>query len=377
MMQTNESSEQRQLVVESPGRINLIGEHIDYNGGHVLPGAIDKKITIRLRETGGNTCQVSSKNLERSFSFDLDRVSPSRVEWENYVLGVVHHINALRPKGLKGFECEIDSRLPIGSGVSSSAALECGLAKGLNELFQLDLSDAQIISLSRDAEHNYVGTKCGIMDQFAVVMGKRDQLMLLDCQTLEYEYIPAEFDPYQIVLLNTNVSHNLASGEYNTRRQECETALDLIRQKYPQYQFLCDVPPDVLNQFQAAMPGKSFARALFAIEENQRTLQSARALAKGQFQEVGACLYRSHQGLSELFEVSCEELDFLVELSRENEHVIGARMMGGGFGGCTINLVHRDQVDNYISTAALAYEKRFNRQMTPIKIAVDNGVTVL
>lgn len=367
----------QQVVVESPGRINLIGEHIDYNGGHVLPGAIDKKITVRIRKVDGMTCTVQSRNLDTEFSFSLDQVRPSKVEWENYILGVVHHIQVLHPGSLGGFACEIDSDLPIGSGISSSAALECGLAKGLNELFHIGLSDEQIISLSRDAEHSYVGTKCGIMDQFAVVMGKKDQLLLLDCQTLDHRYIKAEFDPYGIVLLNTNVSHNLASGEYNTRREECDTALEVIRKKYPQYQFLCDVPLNVLSELRATMPGKSFVRALFAVEENQRTLRTAKAMEKGSFHEVGACLYDSHKGLSELFEVSCEELDFLVDFSRKNEYVLGARMMGGGFGGCTINLVHKDHMERFIMAATEAYKSRFNREMTPIRIAVDDGVTIL
>jgi len=367
----------QQVVVESPGRINLIGEHIDYNGGHVLPGAIDKKITVRIHKVDGMTCTVRSENLNRDFSFNLDAVRPSKVEWENYILGVVHHIQALRPGSLGAFACEIDSDLPIGSGISSSAALECGMAKGLNELFEVGLSDRQLISLSRDAEHSYVGTKCGIMDQFAVVMGKKDQLLLLDCQTLDHRYIKAEFDPYGIVLLNTNVSHNLASGEYNTRREECETALEVIRKKYPQYQFLCDVPLEVLYELRAGLPRKSFERALFAVEENQRTLRTAKAMEKRSFHEVGACLYDSHKGLRELFEVSCEELDFLVDLSKENEHVLGARMMGGGFGGCTINLVHKDYMDRFIAASKKAYESRFNREMIPIKIAVDDGVTIL
>src|SRR5690606_9337637 len=211
-----------ELIVESPGRINLIGEHIDYNGGHVLPAAIDKKIKFYFKKNSSRQCTIWSKNYESGFSFSIDEVAVSEVEWENYILGVIHYIDQLFPGSVQGFDCVVESELPMGSGLSSSAALECGLATGLNELFSIGLSKNQIIHLSRDAEHNFVGTKCGIMDQFTVVRGQKDKLILLNCQNLEYRMINATIEPYHLVLLNSNVSHNLASSQYNNRRADCE-----------------------------------------------------------------------------------------------------------------------------------------------------------
>ena len=207
------------LIIESPGRINIIGEHTDYNNGFVLPTAIDKKIQFKFKRNGSlKTCNIRSNNFNVGFSFKLNEVSISENQWENYILGVIFEINQLTTDKLRGFDCVLDSDIPIGSGISSSAALECGLAFGLNELFNLNLSKQTIVELSQRAEHNYVGTKCGIMDQFASVMSKKGHVILLDCQSLEYEYIPMNIEPFKILLLNTNVSHNLASGEYNTRR---------------------------------------------------------------------------------------------------------------------------------------------------------------
>ena len=211
------------IIVDSPGRINLIGEHTDYNNGYVLPTAIDKKIQFKIKKNGSlNTCNIYSNNFNSGFFFELNAVSKSENQWENYILGVIYEIQQLTDK-LRGFDCVLDSDIPIGSGISSSAALECGLAFGLNELFDLNLSKLTIVELSQRAEHNYVGTKCGIMDQFASVMSKKDHVILLDCQSLDYEYVPIKIEPFKILLLNTNVSHNLASGEYNMRRSQCET----------------------------------------------------------------------------------------------------------------------------------------------------------
>ncbi len=235
------------IIVKSPGRINLIGEHIDYNGGHVLPAAIDRKVTLKLRKTENIACSVTSKGAG-TFTFDIKKpFKISSIQWENYVLGVVDGLREKCNGKLGGFDCSISSDLPIGAGISSSAALECGLAKGLNTLFDLGVSDMDLIKISRMAEHNFVGNKCGVMDQFAVVMGQYKKLILLNCESLEYRFIDADFSPYKIVLLNSNVSHNLVSSEYNVRVAECEKALRTIQKKYPEYTFLADVPETVVN----------------------------------------------------------------------------------------------------------------------------------
>ncbi|WP_335966401.1 galactokinase [Galbibacter sp. PAP.153] len=365
-----------EVSVHSPGRINLIGEHIDYNGGHVLPAAIDKKIYLSFRKSGTNACHIWSKNYQTGFTIDLDEVKPSQTEWQNYILGVIHYIHALKPNTVKGFDCVIDSHLPMGSGISSSAALECGFASGLNKLFNIGLTKGEIIILSRDAEHNYVGTKCGIMDQFAVVKGKKKHLILLNCQDLEHQLIKSEFEPYQLVLLNSNVSHNLASSEYNTRRKECDEALGVVNKKYPQYKYLVEIPENVIMTFKDELPEKVYNRALYVIQENKRTLMAANALEDELFEVFGNLLYQSHHGLRNLYEVSCDELDFMVDFSKDYNYVLGSRMMGGGFGGCTINLVHQDYVSSYIEKIGKAYKEKFNIELSPIEVNISNGVEI-
>ncbi|TRZ44284.1 galactokinase [Robertkochia solimangrovi] len=362
------------VTIAAPGRINLIGEHIDYNGGFVLPAAIDKKINLEFSKTDSDLCEVYSKNVDKKFTFSLTDVKPSDVEWENYILGVVHFIQQLRPGKLGGFKCSIESHLPIGSGISSSAALESGVAKGLNELFKLKLSDLEIITLSRDAEHHYVGTKCGIMDQFAVVKGKKNKLIKLNSDTLEYEYITADLEPYELVLLNTNKSHNLASSQYNVRRQECETAMEIIKAVHPQYDHLATTPVEVIDALKDKFPGKSYQRARYAAMENGRVIMAANALHDELFQLFGQYLYESHKGLKDMYEVSCAELDFLVDFSKSHEEVLGSRMMGGGFGGCTINLIHKDYIDTYIGEVSEAYKTEFGIELTPIRVKVSDGV---
>mgnify|MGYP003630152876 CR=1 FL=1 len=364
-----------EIIIKSPGRINLIGEHIDYNGGYVLPAAIDKTITLSFRKNNSDSCKIYSSNFKSSFEINLNNLKRSETEWQNYILGVVYHINIVKPNLVKGFDCIIESNLPLGSGISSSAALECGMAKGINELFNLGLTDIEIITVSKDAEHTFVGTKCGIMDQFAVVKGKKNHLILLNCKTLDYELIEANLAPYKIVLLNTNISHNLASSEYNIRRDECKIALKAIQMKYPNFNNLIEVKPKVVREFKKVLPEKIFNRALYVTKENRRTLRAVKFLKNNNLKEFGECLNRSHRGLRYLYEVSCQELDFLVDFSTNLDYVIGSRMMGGGFGGCTINLVHKSHIDEFIEKISGAYQEKFNIELTPIHVSISDGVT--
>ncbi len=364
-----------EVIIDSPGRINLIGEHIDYNGGYVLPAAIDKKITLKFKKNNSNFCKIHSSTFKSSFEIDLDNLERSETEWQNYILGVVYHIDIIKPGVIKGFDCTIETKLPLGSGVSSSAALECGIAKGVNELFEIGLSDLQLITLSRDAEHTFVGTKCGIMDQFAVVKGKKDHLLLLNCDTLSHDLIKAEFSPYIILLLNTNVSHNLASSEYNVRRDECQTALEAIQLKYPEVKNLTDVKPKVIKEFKKVLPKKIYNRALFVSKENRRTLKAVKFLKNKNLKKFGKCMYGSHKGLKNQYEVSCKELDFLVNITKDLPYVLGSRMMGGGFGGCTINIVHQDHVEDLIQSSSWAYKKEFDIDLTPIVTTISDGVS--
>ncbi|MGB5434490.1 MAG: galactokinase [Maribacter sp.] len=366
-----------ELTVESPGRINIIGEHTDYNMGYVLPTAIEKKITFKFQKNGSDKiCHVYSKGYDTGFELSLDTIEISKVEWENYILGVLNEISKRTDK-LRGFDCVLESHVPIGSGVSSSAALECGLAFGLNEMFDLGLSKMDIVKLSQAAEHTYAGTKCGIMDQFASVMSKKGHVILLDCESLEYSYIPIHIKPYKIVLLNTNVSHNLASGEYNKRRAQCETGVSALQKIYPEVKSLRNANMDMLNEVKDTIDETVYNRCAYVIQEKTRVLEAVEALKANNLKRVGELLYETHEGLSKMYEVSCPELDFLVAFTKGNDAVLGARMMGGGFGGCTINLVHEDAIEEFVAAASKAYEKAYNLKLTWFEASPSQGTSIL
>ena len=364
------------IIVESPGRINLIGEHVDYNGGFVLPGSIDKRIIIELSVIAGNICSVESKTVKKSFKLNLRKIAKSKTQWENYIIGVVYNLHILKKLKLKAFKCKIDSNLPIGAGISSSSSLICGIISGLNYLNNLKLSSDEIVDIVSDVEHNFIGLKGGIMDQFTIVNGKKNKLLLLNCQNRDFKYIDSNLSPYKIILFDTKIKHNLSDSSYNTRVEECNEALQIIKKKYKKYNFLVDVEEKVLNEFKDTLNEKVYNRALFVIQENKRTIESANKISQSKFKEFGKLMYKSHHGLKELYEVSCEELDFLVEFSCSYNEVIGSRMMGGGFGGCTINLIEENFVDDFIKTVSNAYLTKFNVRLNAFQTNIDNGVTV-
>ena len=366
-----------ELTVDSPGRINIIGEHVDYNMGYVLPTAIEKKIIFKFQKNGSDKiCHVYSKGYDTGFELSLDKLEKSKIEWENYILGVLNEISKRTDK-LKGFDCTLESHVPIGSGVSSSAALECGLAFGLNEMFDLGLTKMDIVELSQAAEHTYAGTKCGIMDQFASVMSKEGHVILLDCESLDYSYIPIQIKPYRIVLLNTNVSHNLASGEYNVRRAQCEEGVAVLQKKYPEVKSLRNATMDMLNNVRNELDETVYNRCSYIIQEKTRVLEAVEALKANNLKRVGELLYETHDGLSNMYEVSCPELDFLVEFSKKYDSVLGARMMGGGFGGCTINLVHEDAIEEFVKAASAAYENECKLKMTWFEASPSEGTSIV
>ncbi len=365
-----------ELTISSPGRINFIGEHTDYNMGYVLPTAIGNTITFKLAKNGyQNSCNVHSVGYE-GFSFDLDKIAISDTEWQNYVLGVLNEISKLTDK-VKGFDCTIESNLPLGSGLSSSAAMECGLAFGLNELFDLGLSKITIVELSQRAEHTYVGTQCGIMDQFASVMSKEGHVILLDCQSLEFQHIPIDIKPYKILMLNTKVSHNLASSEYNTRKKECEEGVAIMRKKNPHIKSLRDVTSEMLETSKNEMTKTVYNRCSFIIDENQRVLDMVNAFKQNDLKTVGEILYEAHHGISKLYEVSCPESDFLVNLAKTNPSILGARQTGGGFGGCTLNIIHKDAINSFTAIASREYSKKFNIQLDAFEVQPSGGTCIL
>ncbi|AEM69615.1 galactokinase [Allomuricauda ruestringensis DSM 13258] len=364
------------ITVTSPGRINIIGEHTDYNNGYVLPGAIDKTITFKLgKNNTEKCCRIYSKGFGDILEFDLDSITKKPEGWENYVLGVIHEI-LQRTHKLKGFDCTIESHLPVGSGVSSSAALECGLAFGLNTLFELGLTKWEIIELSQTAEHEFVGTKCGIMDQFASVMGKKDHVMFLDCMTLDFEYIPMDIEPYRILLLNTNVAHNLASSAYNIRRSQCEKGLAVLRKNFGKDITFRNVTTTMLHQCKEELGETIFNRCSYVIEENLRVFKAVTALKEKNLIKFGQLLYQTHEGLRHKYEVSCPELDFLVDFAKDKTDVLGARMMGGGFGGCTLNIVHEEAIDDFIKEAGSVYHERFSNTLTFFQTVPSQGTTI-
>ena len=362
------------LKIKSPGRINLIGEHIDYNGGNVLPAAIDKYITFSFRKNNtNNKAFILSENFKEGFEFLINNDIKTK-GWINYLLGVISLLRDIKSNQIKGFDCIIESNLPVGSGISSSAALLCGFAKGLHWLFDLKISDITLVKLCQKAERIFSGANVGVMDQFTVVMGKKNHLLFLNCKTLQYKQIPADFSPYGLLLLNTNVTHSLGDSAYNTRRKECETALQIIQKSYPHIKTLVEVDSQMIEQLAGHLGKDRVQRATFVSQEQQRVLQAIQTLQEKDFGKLGRLLNESHKGLQHLYKVSCDELDFLAKFAEDDKRILGGRMMGGGFGGCTINLVHKDDVEQIIKYAKEVYKKTFGIDLTAIVANTFDGV---
>jgi galactokinase len=362
---------QQGSVYASPGRINLIGEHTDYNGGFVFPGAIDKGMVAEIRLNGTNKVRAYSIDLKDYVEFGLNEEDAPRASWARYIFGVCREM-IKRGAKLGGFNTAFAGDVPLGAGMSSSAALESTYAYALNDLFNCGIDKFELALIGQSTEHNYVGVKCGIMDQFASIFGKEGNLMLLDCRSLEHKYYP--FDPkgYKLVLLDTVVKHELASSAYNKRRHSCETAAAAIRKNHPQVEFLRDATVDMLNEVKADITAEDYMRAEYVIGEVQRVMDVCAALEKGDYETVGARMYETHDGMSRLYEVSCEELDFLNDIAKKNG-VTGSRVMGGGFGGCTINLVKDELYDAFIADAKVAYKEKFGRLPKVYDVVISNG----
>jgi galactokinase len=365
------------MIVNSPGRINLIGEHTDYNNGYVMPAAINKGIQMALAKSAHERSLVYAIKYDEFFTIDLSNPAEvSSPEWANYLLGIVAQLHKRELK-IENFNCVFDGDLPTGAGLSSSAAMECGFVFGLNELFKLKLSKLDMVHIAQWSEHNYVGVKCGIMDQFASLMSRENQVMVLDCQWLNHKYFPLDLGGYSILLCNTNVKHSLASSEYNTRREECEEGVQIIKKYDPEINSLRDVSLAMLSKCKDSLPSKVYNRCLYVVEENMRVLQASHDLQNGKLASFGEKMFATHRGLSQLYKVSCPELDFLVDKAKEFEGILGARMMGGGFGGCTINIIHQDVIENFLKATRAAYRAEFGIELTSFIVETANGTSVL
>ena len=352
-----------QIMAKSPGRINLIGEHTDYNLGFVLPAAIDKAAHVAVARRDDNLIRLFAKDLGEDNQVDINLLASNPGHWSAYVLGVVDQLQKL-DKPLSGFDLVLTCDVPTGAGMSSSAAVECATAFALNALFDLQLERLDLVRLAQKAENEFVGVKCGIMDMFASVMGKDSQVIQLDCRDLSYQYFPLNLGDYKIVLFDTGVKHSLAGGEYNLRRQQCEQGVAVLKERFPEVNSLRDAKLSMLDdQFRAAVSPTVYNRSLYVIEENIRLETGCKLLLQNDIHGIGKQMHGSHKGLSELYEVSCQELDFLVDLSKQEEAIAGARMMGGGFGGCTINLIESSAIEGIYERFSKAYQLAMRREL--------------
>jgi galactokinase len=362
------------LIVRSPGRINLIGEHTDYNDGFVMPAAIDKDILFAIAPSGNNQSLVYSLKYKEYVALDITNPKPVQSPmWANYLLGV---LKKLKDDGhvIKHFNGVFGGDIPLGAGLSSSAAMECGFAYAISKLNDLEIPKMELILTAQWAEHNFAGVKCGIMDQFASMMGAEGKVVMLDCRSLEYKYFPLELDDHTIVLCNTNVKHALVDSEYNTRRRECEEGVAVFHSVDPSIKSLRDVTPQFVLDHKDKLKGKVFDRCFFMTQEIVRVQKASEDLQRGDLVSFGKKMYEAHEGLSKLYEVSCAELDFLVDQARRH-NVTGSRMMGGGFGGCTINIIRNEDVEYFISAAGAAYTKQFGKTMDVYRVQIKNGTS--
>lgn len=359
------------MLFRSPGRINIIGEHTDYNEGFVLPAAIDKAAYVAISKRNDDNIQLVSLAFNETYTCKIAEVRPLK-SWTDYVLGVVDQLSK-HGIAIGGFNLALDGDITIGAGLSSSAAVECSVLYALNELFALGLSKIQMVKMAQAAEHEFAGVKCGIMDQFASVFGKAAHAIQLDCRSLEYQYVPLHMEGIKIVLFNSNVSHSLASSEYNTRRQQCEQGVAWIKKYMPEVQSLRDVSLEMLQEHVLPKDAVIYKRCKYVLEENLRLLAACDDLKKGDIAALGQKMFRTHEGLSKEYEVSCTELDWLVQNVRNEKDVLGARMMGGGFGGCSINLVKENAVDALVEKVSAQYTQATGLTLSAYAVQIANG----
>lgn len=369
--------QQEPLLVRSPGRINLIGEHTDYNEGFVMPAAIDKEIIFAIGPSDDWTSTITALNFNETFEIELR--NPQIVDtpaWANYVLGVVRKLidsgNSLKP-----FHCVFGGNIPAGAGLSSSAALECGFAFALKELNELNISKVELAKIGQWSEHNFVGVLCGIMDQFANMLGKEGHVIQLDCRSLAYSYFPMKLEGHSIVLFNSGVKHSLASSEYNIRRAECEEGIRILKSKNSSITSLRDVSLMMIEEYRTLFPSNVYDRCKYVVEEIERVKLAAIDLQRGDLHAFGRRMFDTHEGLSNLYRVSCDELDFLVSQAQHYPEVLGSRLMGGGFGGCTINIIQSEAVNRITENLQNQFSSKFKVDMKMYTVQLTHGTSLV
>jgi len=364
------------LVVRSPGRINLIGEHTDYNLGPVLPAAIDKSIYLAITPREDNIINIHAADFNEHHSTSIEQLEPAWKLWPNYILGVINEFK-LAGNFKTGVNIVFGGDIPLAAGMSSSAAINCAITFALNQLFNTGYSRLEMAKIAQKAEHSFVGVQCGLMDQFASLYGKKDHLIKLDCNTAEYDYIPYNTENIKFILFDSGVKHFLVSSAYNDRRRECRTGVEIISQKVPNINGLPDITEEMLTNYVKPVDEIIYKRCLYVVQEIARLNRVCIDLENNNFEALGHRLYETHYGLKDLYEVSCKECDFLVDITRSISGVLGARMMGAGFGGCTLNLIYGDVADSIIDFVKLEYKKAFGKDLKVYVASLADGTSII
>lgn len=363
------------LLIRSPGRINLIGEHTDYNLGCVLPGTVNKNIYLAIGKRADNDINIDAADFEDQYKGSLDKLEPAWKLWPNYILGVMNEFKKAG-KYLSGVNIVFGGDIPLSAGMSSSAALTCAAAYALNKLFNANLSKLEIAKLCVAAEHNYLNVKCGLMDQYANQFGKEGHLVKLNCKTEEHVYVPFQAENIQIVLFDSRIRHNFVkmSSAFEELRNYCQMGVNLVKQSVPSVEGLSDVSEPMLLQYVKPVDEEAYVRCLYVVQEMERLEKICTDLQSNDFKAVGQRMFENHYGLRDLYKISCDECDFLVDTTRQMAGVLGSRMMGAGFGGCTLNLIENDVADEVIKEVKIKYKEKFDKDLKVYVVQIGNGI---